>query len=465
MPIDFQVKREQFTAFIGLSSLVGLIFVSLPVGTGDTAELIEASVGFFSCLTEPGSQNCNGLERFGFTPHLISALLLTIHPNPDVIILLWSFLNFIIFLILIYFFWNLFNSIKSSLVSNIFIVGTIFSPLIAYGVYSFSEIAFIGLSILFLHLLYKKQYFLSLIPGILAISYKDNTFLILIPLSLVILLLTNTKKINYIFVLVTSLSGLLINFLFNFLRYSHFARGEYQDGGAFIQPAVNLNYFFAIWLSPSGGVLGYLHLLPMILLIYLVKNYFNSSKQKKLIIILLIFSILLTNLNLSLWFSPFGWIAWGPRLFLPALILFIYSTFLFIKNNNHFDKFNWNWSYIYFLFSYVMFISAAGFLINPGIWATWYEQNRATGRFCSEPPIWENDPSAFIECTQAMMWTFNSIPSLSIHQVLTAVGLYNDPQRGIDYVVAGLITGVTIYFISLLWDGFQGIRKCAKSSN
>ena len=131
-------RVEKRLTFLGVSSLLALMFLALPVGTGDTTELIRGSNYLFSCFSTLDASQCENLERFGFTPHLISALLFTIYPNPDVVIVLWSILNFIAFLIILYFFYiYFFSNYNFTKDSRIFFVGLTFSPLIAFGLYSF----------------------------------------------------------------------------------------------------------------------------------------------------------------------------------------------------------------------------------------------------------------------------------------------------------------------------------------
>jgi hypothetical protein len=467
MSLIARPRSIQIAFFIGISSLIGLIFLALPVGTGDTTELIEGSTNLFACLSNFSSSACESLERFGFTPHLISALLYQIYPNKDVVIVLWSLLNFTAFLTLLIFFYKSYYSNKSIIVSNIFFIGTIFSPLIAYSVYSFSEMMLILLSTIFLYLLYCKKYYLSLIPGLLALTFKDNTFLFLLPLSIAILLISNSKKINYLYLFILTTIGIAVNIFFNSIKTFSYLNNSQQENWVIIDFFTNVNNFFALWFSPSGGVLGYFFLLPLILIIYLIRDFKAQLFHNKIIIALLIISILLTNLNLSLWFSPFGWVAWGPRLFLPTLILFIYTTFLYLKSQeikfaSQFRK--WG-NYIYFPVSYLMFLTAVGFLINPGVWNSWYAINQANGRFCADVPIWEVDSSGFLFCNQLMMWDFHSLPLTSLSEVLKVIPFGFQTNSLTNYLIFILIFGVSIFFVLLLKENLRVLNKTKGDTN
>jgi hypothetical protein len=315
-------------------------------------------------------------------------------------------------------------------------------------------------------LLHSKKYFLSLLPGLLAITYKDNTFLILAPLAIAVLAMTYSKIINYFYLFLLITLGLTTNMFFNTLKSSNYFDNSSEQNWIVVDPLTNINNFFALWLSPSGGVLGYFYLLPLILLIYLIKNLKIQTFRDKLVVLLLIFSVFLVNLNLALWFSPFGWVAWGPRLFLPALVIFSYVVFLYLNSNNlkisyFFSK--W-WNYLFFIFSYFMFLSVAGFLINPGIWNKWYSYNISTGKFCPEIPIWEVNSSGFLECSQVMMWSLKSLPLFSIYEIIETTLLEMRSQSSLGYLIFAVSIGVLIYFISLLKENIQEIRQLKNSS-
>ena len=438
--------------FLSLTSLFLVMFLALPVGTGDTSELIRGSNFLFSCVSTQDASQCQNLERFGFTPHLISALLFTIYPNPDIVIVLWSILNFIAFLIIIYFFYTyFFTKYIVTKDSQIFFVGLTFSPLIAYGLYSFSEIVFILVTILFLHFLLQKNYYLASILGFFALTYKDNAFLTLIPLLLAILIINKEKIYRYTYFSLVVFSGIIANFYFNFLRYQGITNSTYQDLGTILDLRVNLSNFFAVWISPSGGVLGYFFLLPFLILITFLIRYKTFSNLQKIIALLLIAPLVLLTFNLTFWFSPFGWAGWGPRLILPTLILVSFTTFIFIKEQG--IEFSDKWKPIshklFFSTSYLMFLSALGFVVNPGIWSTWIESLNKKGVACDYFPLWEQSRSEYLECNLPLTWTYDSLPLNSILEVLKVLREFTF-SNPLSILTIFCIIFVTLYFIFTL---------------
>lgn len=457
-------KYLSFFTFIGLSSLFTLMFLALPVVTGDTYELIAASNNLVACISDLNSNYCLELERFGFTPHLISALLLQIFPNVDVVIVLWSILNYILCIFIISIIYKIYYSINSVPTSNIFFIGTAFSPMIAYGVYSFSELTFIFLSLFCLKLLFENKQYLAIIPGILAIAYKDNAFVTLVPLALAILLITKSSKKSYFLLSLTTITGILINWFFSYIRYQSLTEGVYQDTGVVIDPITNLNNLVAVWLSPSGGVLGYFFILPMILIIILINSFRSNTKRQFYVVLLLLLPVILINLNLALWYSPFGWIGWGPRLFLPTIILFIFSVFLFFKSTNvNLDKFLSPVKlFIYYLINYIMFLSVAGFLINPAIWKSWYQKNSEAERFCQDIPRWEDFPNEFILCNNKMMWSLDSLTYSSFYEVALTIRLFFESGFIKNSIFTMLILLITVYFIVNLLNDLGKVKNKLK---
>ena len=92
--------------FSAVSSLFLISFISLPFGTGDTAELVISSERFGECLSSGAYFGCNDLERFGLSPHVISVILFSMFNDVNATINSWSVLNFSLYL---YFLWDVYK--------------------------------------------------------------------------------------------------------------------------------------------------------------------------------------------------------------------------------------------------------------------------------------------------------------------------------------------------------------------
>jgi hypothetical protein len=145
--------------FSAVSSLFLISFISLPFGTGDTAELVISSERFGECLSSGAYFGCNDLERFGLSPHLISVILFSMFNDVNATINSWSVLNFSLYL---YFLWDVYKRFSNT---NYMLLGAlIFSPLTAYAVYSYTEMSFIVITY-FLLIAIKTKNILSRFSG------------------------------------------------------------------------------------------------------------------------------------------------------------------------------------------------------------------------------------------------------------------------------------------------------------
>ena len=140
-----KLNSQAFYFYTSVFMILLIAFISLPFGTGDTAELVLSSQRMRECLNSGILFGCNDMERFGLSPHLISIVLLSIFNDINSAITAWALLNFLLFAYLIY---KLHTDYADR---KYFLIGTIvFSPLTAYAVYSYTEMSFIVLSFILL---------------------------------------------------------------------------------------------------------------------------------------------------------------------------------------------------------------------------------------------------------------------------------------------------------------------------
>lgn len=112
-------------------------------------------------------------------------------------------------------------------------------------------------------------------------------------------------------------AGIGLNAGFNIFRFGSWSNAALLDP-AFRTPASAVTAYFAyLFLSPAGG-LAYAWLS---LCAFTLAAVVAARKQDHALIVVALASLLVigTNAGLALWFSSFGWYAWGPRLTLPVL--------------------------------------------------------------------------------------------------------------------------------------------------
>jgi hypothetical protein len=120
---------------------------------------------------------------------------------------------------------------------------------------------------------------------------------------------------NYKYSIIFVIFGGLINALFNYFRFQSFKNIVILNP-IFITPSKYAgDLFIYLFFSPSGGLLFvWLSLISFIIFgLFICKNY------RKILVLFTVLPLILINWGFAHWFSPFGAIAWGPRLTLPYL--------------------------------------------------------------------------------------------------------------------------------------------------
>jgi hypothetical protein len=384
-------------------SILAITFLSLPYGTGDTAELVNSSLSLKTCLMNGVLSGCAEMERFGFTPHLITLFLWSIFKDIASTISAWSLLNFILYSILIYYVY-----IKSDFNKFIKISVLISSPLIAYATYSFTEMTYIFMIFLLLISLKENKLFTSIVISILASSFKESSFILVITL-IVCVLLFKKEKINLrnIILVLSSFTGFIIVYFFNYYKYSQFVNDEYQTAGRVKELELIISNFFGLIFSPSGGVLGYFWLSILIVISYFVfKNHYSK------ISLVFIISFLLNYLVLTFWFAPFGWVTYGPRLIMPTIVsLFLFIVIFYPKLN---FKFNFLTRFLIVAGNLLSTFSVVGFLINSDAFKNWLENVIFNLPSCPKLYVWEVERTQYIKCFTSMTWENDSLPKLTL---------------------------------------------------
>ena len=77
-------------------------------------------------------------------------------------------------------------------------------------------------------------------------------------------------------------------------------------------------HWVAVWIAPNAG-LAIFWVLAGLLVVGLVVATVRTRGRARLTGLALVVALLIVTGTLASWYAPFGWIAWGPRLMLPAL--------------------------------------------------------------------------------------------------------------------------------------------------
>jgi hypothetical protein len=160
----------------------------------------------------------------------------------------------------------------------------------------------------------------------LVASSKETAASIVIPLVLVVWLVMSPRRrtiaLQACAVAFGSIIGFVSVLLFNVWKYGSIQNDHYTDPLRRVDDArLAVKNFLAIWISPSGGVLpfwflGGLCALGVPLMIALRRRF---DWRRRLAALLLLGILLSQTAILALWYAPFGWVTWGPRLILPIV--------------------------------------------------------------------------------------------------------------------------------------------------
>lgn len=422
-----KLNSQEFYFYTSVFMILLIAFTSLPFGTGDTAELVLSSQRMRECLNSGIFFGCTDMERFGLSPHLISIILLSIFNDINSTISAWSLLNFLLFVYLIY----KLNAYYAD--RKYFLIGTIvFSPLTAYAVYSYTEMSFIVLSLILLMNIKNERYWLSAFLGMFLSGYKESAILSVLPLTLAVIFSIKHKLIlkDYL-IIAPQVIGFLSVYLFNYFKYLDLINSEYQTAGRVKELNFQISNFLGIWLSPSGGIIGYFWISIILLLIINLKSVLKIKLYRKSLYLILI-TILINALLLSNWFSPYGWATWGPRLFMPVVVLGLFSTIV-IRGSTDISNSKFM-HFIHLSFSYLSSAALIGFFIKSDSFRNWLTNVIFKTEACPRLFIWEIERESYINCFINMTWNPNSLTFLTIknylkflYQITNSINIYTFP--------------------------------------
>ena len=116
------------------------------------------------------------------------------------------------------------------------------------------------------------------------------------------------------------LVGEAISTLFDVFRYGQLTNFTYGHGFEQV-PGLwrRLSLAVAVWIAPNGGLVVFWALAGLLVVGLLVATATARGWRARLPGLALIGALLILTGTLASWYAPFGWVAWGPRLLLPAL--------------------------------------------------------------------------------------------------------------------------------------------------
>lgn len=341
--------------FLSYLTIFTIIFFTFK-GTvsSDTIALVDGSNQLLKCLQNtPIITPCDGALHFPLFQYLIAIPQKLINLSNELILqnfIYMSLVSSLISVILVFITgYKVSNLYGANLCVLIFLSGFV----ICFSDWSFNEAsAFMLFCLLTFSLIFQKNlYIISSLVFLCTITKEISPPIIF--LFLIIGFIANKKilmhellylKTTFNFIKLNMLPffalimGVVANTLFNVLRYSSPFNLSNLNPILHTPNEFIFKYFSILFISPSAGLLFTWFSISFLIIFFfffgLLKRKYNND-YRFFIFLISIFVLILTNLMLSNWFSPFGMVAWGPRLTLPylggILIILIYSCFSYIN--------------------------------------------------------------------------------------------------------------------------------------
>lgn len=115
-------------------------------------------------------------------------------------------------------------------------------------------------------------------------------------------------------------SAVVVNALFNIFRYGQVTNFTYGHPYDQVPGLIRrLTLAVAVWIAPNGGLAIFWVLGGVLVVALIVLTARTSGLVARLPGLALIGALLILTGTLASWYSPFGWVGWGPRLMLPVL--------------------------------------------------------------------------------------------------------------------------------------------------
>jgi hypothetical protein len=311
-----------------------LVAVARPSFSGDTLMLIQTAPNILTCLHQGVFSSCPGVWHFPLSQFIPSVSLAALGFSEARILMALTFLNRAAFIASVILFYAA-GKRWAGKPAGVLLAAVLLSGYgLVYATSSFNEAAAFFLIALFVYAcLSRWNWMLILSINIAAGITKEIAPPFLMAMGLLAVISNWDRKrmqeqTKFAFILVLGFAAsLVVNSAFNFFRYSSFQNVQLL-AKAYTVPNISIwtDYFFMLLFSPNGGLLWAWPtwcILCFILIYQAIRIYrkqdWRTSGREILPIIGFLLLLLILNVGLAKWWSPFGWVSWGPRLTLPYL--------------------------------------------------------------------------------------------------------------------------------------------------
>ena len=132
----------------------------------------------------------------------------------------------------------------------------------------------------------------------------------------------------------------------------------------------------------------------------LAMSHYRRDLKRFISAMLLIVVLLIQTVLLAMWFAPFGWVTWGPRLILPTIATVVFSSFIFfpevIQNTIESMRRRMGLVILVFVLTFGSGISNLGFILDRAVALSWFTPPLPPD--CPEIANIETNPDYYWSC-------------------------------------------------------------------
>lgn len=310
------------------------------INNGDSNNLVEGASFATQCFKRGNFWGCGLLDGghssvfpYPMLQYLPAALLLIFAEKAQVVYYLSS-LNFVSFVLILLISSLTFRQKPKS--AAIFLFAMMASTLPYHSTASFGEPLAALMILAFAVCSVNSMSRGAMIFGFLAALTKETAFPFLVVIGLFALskdLDRSSKKILLFRIYLSVFVGVIMNVLFNVFRFGNLRNTMYASP-EFVTDGVLriISWAFGQYGSPSFGIFAFWPVSSVIFLAALVSRHRlqnGSVAIREKVLLLGLHGGL--AMSLALWYSPFGWIAVGPRLAVPLLPAITYLSLIHLN--------------------------------------------------------------------------------------------------------------------------------------
>ena len=337
-----RTPSERVLRFVGRAALGCLIAVFVldlwvalahPHMTGDTSGLVIGSRRVVDCLREHRFTHCETAQEGGFVglwplmQYLPAVALRAVGLSHDSALRVIIALNAIALGALGTLVWVVAKRKADAVWAPVLAAALVASPLLWYGTAAFGE-ALAGAVIIAAvaaALLRARPSVVASLVVLACITKETNPPFVLALVALATVAVAETrdeKRRRLILIAVAAVGGAAANAGFNVFRYGSIRNPSLLHPYEQAPNRAAVRAFAALWVAPNGGILWFWPVAVAILALAVAASIRHTGRSwswRRWAAPIVAGLLVVEVAGLSKWYSPFGWIAWGPRLLLPLM--------------------------------------------------------------------------------------------------------------------------------------------------